>query len=184
MASKGWLVNVSVEHVSASVGVGVIALQDLEIGTVVLRESPLFVAASIIDDESLIDAFQACSNETLEKICSLCGEGLKGKIRTNGVALCSEGAVGGVFEHFSRLNHACSSNCSFNFLETEMEVKTIRFVKFGEQLTINYRPNDHLSSFERKISLLKRFGFLCECEMCVKELREDDASGEVVGYSM
>jgi hypothetical protein len=146
-------------------GLGVFASQDVDAGALVLTDEPLCVASS----SGLSAAtFEAMSNEALEQLWALAGgDTLIQKARANGVAL-GDGR-GGVFALFSRLNHSCDANCAFAFDGVAMRVTTVRAVAAGEELTINYRPNDlAVSPLQRHVQLLRSFEFICQCRLCEK----------------
>jgi hypothetical protein len=133
---------------------------------VVLREAPFFVAPPFSDD-SAADVFACASDKVLEKLLSLSGQGLLQKAKRNGVKIGDN--LGGLFERFSRFNHSCDPNCEFLFADGEMVVTCVKRVNAGEELCICYRPNDETSSFGRKLFLLQKFGFVCDCIVCINE---------------
>jgi hypothetical protein len=144
-------------------GLGVFACRDVDVDALVLEDVPLCVASSA---GLSVATFEAMSDEALEQLWALAGgDTLLQKARANGVAL-GDGR-GGVFALFSRLNHSCDANCAFAFDGVAMRVTTVRAVGVGEELTINYRPNDLASSLlERQVQLLRAFEFLCQCRLC------------------
>ena len=81
----------------------------------------------------------------------------------------------------SRFNHSCVSNSAWskndhdplNNDETiELEVRAIKTIKPGMEITTSYIPNElgmKTLLQRRKILSEKNFGFICTCELCSEE---------------
>ncbi|ORC88810.1 SET and MYND domain-containing protein [Trypanosoma theileri] len=68
----------------------------------------------------------------------------------------------------SMLNHSCNANIAEDIMTGEL--KTIRGVTSGEELTINYYPQlKHMGYKERSEELEKR-GFMCGCHYCKNKI--------------
>ena len=74
----------------------------------------------------------------------------------------------GLFVRISRINHACDPNaCYNNSGSLEKVVTALREIKAGEEITISYINNNWDVRSERRSSL-SCWGFICQCEVCVK----------------
>eukprot|EP00760_Papus_ankaliazontas_P009565 PhM_4_TR14102/c0_g2_i1/m.95365/K11426/SMYD; SET and MYND domain-containing protein len=72
----------------------------------------------------------------------------------------------------SMLNHSCTPNCAITAAGQEknkMEVRTLRRVRAGEELTISYidvHDPQNLSVDVRREAIFDRYRFSCDCELC------------------
>lgn len=72
----------------------------------------------------------------------------------------------GVFILQACCNHSCNPNCCIeNETDATIQLKTIRNISEGEELTIAYVRVD-LPTEERKRLLKEGYDFVCECEVC------------------
>ena len=69
----------------------------------------------------------------------------------------------------SYFNHKCEFNTTFMIDKDTKNIffKTIRDIKCGEELTINY--TEEIDTYNRKISLLEK-GVVCNCKICKGEI--------------
>ncbi|RUS17664.1 hypothetical protein BC937DRAFT_89660 [Endogone sp. FLAS-F59071] len=69
----------------------------------------------------------------------------------------------------SWINHSCNPNCSITFsLSSQAEIKTLRPIQAGEELTILYHGSS-ISKMCRQVSLYYTYGFVCMCSRCKAE---------------
>ena len=76
--------------------------------------------------------------------------------------------IAGVYKQFSRINHSCNPNTVVDWESDalEMEVRAIRNIEKGEELTGNYMGELGGTRKERMSMLEKNWFFLCQCEVC------------------
>merc|ERR1719318_1536262 len=74
----------------------------------------------------------------------------------------------GVYKHFSRINHSCNPNTVVEWEEESlrMEVRAVRRIKKGEELTGNYMGDLVGTRKERLAMLEMNWYFKCGCEVC------------------
>jgi len=74
----------------------------------------------------------------------------------------------GIFEHYSRINHACNGNvqCSYNPLLKKLTVHTTRQINKGDEILTSYIDGTCRTREERR-NVLDHWGFECGCECCV-----------------
>ena len=87
----------------------------------------------------------------------------------------------GIFLLLSRFNHSCQPNTEY-FWNTDLEVwaldvRTVRQVRAGEELTVCYRSFWPNSTMERQSMLRGSYSFDCYCEGC--DISEDERRKEV-----
>jgi hypothetical protein len=86
------------------------------------------------------------------------------------VKLAHNGFTEGIFPHATRFNHSCRPNCSFAISEAsaELTVTCLAEVTAGEELTINYLPEDNhvCPTDQRRAILAARYAFHCLCNRC------------------
>ena len=77
----------------------------------------------------------------------------------------------GLFLKVSRLNHSCRANCDYILQNGCIEVRTIRPITAGEELTICYNnfleEDGPVVKSERKEYLQWAYRFTCKCEDCI-----------------
>lgn len=73
----------------------------------------------------------------------------------------------GIFEHYSRVNHACNPNVqsSYNPLLEKLTVHAVRQINKGEEILTSYIDSTCRTREERQ-NLLSRWGFECGCTCC------------------
>lgn len=157
-------------------GKGVVALTDIEPGTLVISEKPL-ITTDVITSYETVDKDIARYLKTQPKANQRAflslhnnfpGEGspLSNIVRSNGYPLGPGSEVGGVFRDLSRVNHSCRPNCvhSWNAKLEKETVYAVRKIKEGEELTTSYHAGGPSST--RKEILKEAFRFDCTCELC------------------
>ena len=92
-----------------------------------------------------------------------------GTFQTNAFGLSGEDASNvhvAIFESASRINHSCAPNTwhSWNPKTEKHNIHAIRDIKAGEELTTEYA--NCLDIREKRHSILKSYGFECQCEVC------------------
>ena len=85
-----------------------------------------------------------------------------------------------LYTTISRINHDCSPNAEWSFLEekrTHKEVRAIRNIKKGEEVLTNYIINNDSfpTTVHRRHILTKEWGFKCGCLLCSSDDKENDA---------
>ncbi|TAQ91160.1 hypothetical protein B7494_g520 [Chlorociboria aeruginascens] len=143
-------------------GLGVFALKDIEAGTVVHSEKPLF-RADFIDVFYEHDKLSDAQKRVFKSLH--CHRALH-EIRTVAIYQTNRfGLVGGkpgVFVVASRFNHACVGFCTCSYkwsaANNELSFKANVDIKSGQELTIAYTNNPKC--------LLDNYGFHCDCEGC------------------
>lgn len=72
-----------------------------------------------------------------------------------------------LFPEVARINHACRPNAHARFIPKtlQMEIKALRDIKPGEEISISYGKIDMKHS-ERQALYKQAWGFTCTCELC------------------
>ncbi|KAF8448637.1 hypothetical protein BDZ91DRAFT_751801 [Kalaharituber pfeilii] len=178
--------------ISEQKGYGMVASAAIPQGTLLLSEVPLFTFPSnTVQLESLSDqaslntfitravhklpkakqnAFLGLHNaqvkpySTLPPFLGICG--------TNCFGLGVRAVESGVFEECSRFNHSCipNANHTWNLKSREMEIRAIKDIEQGAEITICYLSTKE--SFQphrvRQAILQQRYRFLCNCPGCTE----------------
>lgn len=71
-----------------------------------------------------------------------------------------------VINVFSMINHSCAPNLYTHYAGKVHHCVTIRPVKKGEQLFINYLGTQKQTLNQRRIELKSKWNFLCNCDKC------------------
>jgi hypothetical protein len=98
-----------------------------------------------------------------------------GIINTNSYGLGPDGALCGVFELLSRVNHSCRPNAE-RCWDADREVETLyalRDIQVGQELTVLYTDVEEMTRGERQLALREGWRFDCTCECCA--ITEADA---------
>lgn len=74
----------------------------------------------------------------------------------------------------SLFNHSCAPNLFNMGSHADQLCITLRPIKKGEQLFVAYAINNDLPAVFRQFSLLRKFGFDCQCEKCVPRSSRSD----------
>jgi hypothetical protein len=168
-------------------GLGVFAAHDLEIGDIIMRETPMIkiqppkVAKGNPYPMSTISSlvreqFEVLQPEMQDDILSLTfhestvekanADKLGAIFRTNAY---NSGAQIGLFPRIARINHSCRPNLSYYWNEklNKRIVYATRPIKKGEEVFVSYIPL--LLTHEERQKHLDRYGFKCHCEACSQE---------------
>jgi hypothetical protein len=62
------------------------------------------------------------------------------------------------------INHACAANCTYYRAQDCMQVRAVKDIKTGEELTIPYRS----CCYNRREVLAEHYGFICQCTLCTR----------------
>jgi len=182
-------------------GTGLVACCDLHPGLLLLAESPLLVVPwwqrltqfnrTRERSELLSKQLLGLTKEQQEGFWKLAdckaepgdNPSIDGIWRTNNFALGPSGPKtnNGLFLQISRFNHSCrpSAEFSWNPVRKKQEVRVVRPIKRGTEITVSYfshlvASQDRLS---RKKYLQTYYGFPCDCAACTlvgEEGEEDD----------
>ena len=81
----------------------------------------------------------------------------------------------GLFENACKMSHSCRPNCVWKTTQDgkAKEIRAIRSIKEGEELTVDYVGNVLQAIPERRQELLMTKGFLCNCDRCASESGDD-----------
>jgi hypothetical protein len=144
------------QYTDSEEGVGWMAKKDIPCYTRVLVDQPLGEYSD--RTRSVYDTLHSTATATVREINGFCVNG----------QVC-------VFEHASRFNHRCYSNCYYYFVRThsghyEIHVITCVPVEAGQQLTINYFGVFSIARAQRSLMLLERWSIQqCQCMLCTDE---------------
>ncbi|KIW02070.1 uncharacterized protein PV09_06565 [Verruconis gallopava] len=182
-------------RMSPGKGLGVFALHDLEVGTVIMREAPIlkikppkyakgsgYPMAAV--SQMLRQDYAFLSTEDQEEVMSLAYYGTEEEknasdplgliFRTNAY---KSGEEIGLFPKIARINHSCRPNTSY-YWNAQLNLRVMyanRKIKKGEEILDSYISL--LLPQEERQKLLKPYGFTCNCEVCSarkKARRESD----------
>jgi len=179
-------------------GIGCIANVDFPPGKSIHREDPLIViegdygvyslkpgilsskfkGLSAEEKTAFVALSKSCgiSETCLGQLCTPEEAPLLDIISTNGFKkdMCDvypmkknqQGKCTAVYQTISRFNHSCYPNAVF----CDHEVRSIRDIKEGDEITISYLAQSKLRSYsERQRELQQGFGFTCTCRLCAAE---------------
>ena len=131
-------------------GLGVVALEDIEAGELLIKEDPLLLLTNW-SPSHLTTAWNRLSPASQAKFLLLANSHLDtnpllGIALTNMIPVNKEGSMFAVFETVSRVNHSCKANCNHyqertaasSLSHTEC-VRAVMDIKEGEEITICYR---------------------------------------------
>ncbi|OAL07046.1 SET domain-containing protein [Phaeosphaeriaceae sp. SRC1lsM3a] len=184
-----------VEH-SEGKGLGVFAAHDLDIGDIVMRETP---ALKIVPPEfvkgtgypmsavtKLVRAeFETLTQSEQQEIMSLTYHATRKEeesmdklgiiFRTNAY---NSGTQIGLFPKIARINHSCRPNSSYYWSDqlNKRIVYATRKIAKGEEIFVSYIPL--LLTQEQRQTHLDRYGFKCTCDACAQEHAAKEASDD------
>jgi hypothetical protein len=169
---------------SAKGGLGAFAIKDIEEGTVLLEELPLFKG----DFGNIYDEYQKFTEKQTAEYLSL--HAWKGSSRGDTETITCIFATNryvfvclfnhctysncyfvsfrltefddGIFLKCSRFNHSCHpyASCTYNYNEEtdKLKISALRDISIGEEITISYSRDPS--------SLYENYGFHCDCFGC------------------
>ena len=168
-------------------GLGVFATHDLDVGDIVMRETPIlkisppdyvkgtgYPMAAI--SRLVRNEFKTLSPEEQAEVLSLTfhatptEEETMDKLgiifRTNAY---NTGDKIGLFPKIARINHSCRPNTSYYWSAklNKRIVYATRKIKEGEEFFVSYIPL--LLTHEERQKRLNRYGFKCSCEACTQK---------------
>ncbi|KAF1839494.1 SET domain-containing protein [Decorospora gaudefroyi] len=128
---------------------------------------------SVVDQEVVMSLDMGLGNKSIENI-----------MKTNAFACqLEDGSVGDgyicLFPSVSRINHACQPNAHARFIPKtlQMEVKALRDIGAGEEISISYDKID-LKYAERQQSYKDGWNFSCTCSLCTASRADIAGSDE------
>jgi hypothetical protein len=172
---------------SSGKGLGVFALHDLEIGSIIMRETPIlrikrpdFVKGTGYPmsavSQLVRSEFALLSPEEQEEVMDLTYYATKAEKESSdrlGLIFRSNayntGETIGLFPKIARINHSCRPNTSY-YWNTRLNQRVVyanRKIKKGEELFDSYISL--LITHEERQKQLDRYGFTCSCEACAME---------------
>jgi hypothetical protein len=177
-------------------GLGVFAAHDLDVGDIVMRETPAikivppeFVKGSgypMVAVTELVRAeFETLPAPQQEEIMSLTYHATAHEkktmdklgiiFRTNAY---NSGTEIGLFPKIARINHSCRPNASYYWSQTlnKRIVYATRRIAKGDEIFVSYIPL--LLTQEQRQKHLDRYGFKCTCEACAQEHAAMEASDD------
>ncbi|KAG6095257.1 hypothetical protein E4U30_002609 [Claviceps sp. LM220 group G6] len=160
-------------------GKGLVATQNIPLGTRILSEEPLItipIRESLEERRRLIcQQVHSLSNDQRNAFLSMhnvypfndTAQQYTGIFRTNGLPTEESPDKAAIFLEACRINHDCEYNAMHNWNEKikRHTVHAIRDIKAGEEITLTYVF--HLESRETRQKTLKEsFSFACLCRLC------------------
>jgi len=160
-------------------GLGYIALQDIEPGTLLISEPPVlivFLMGGVLSSAASIDVTrQFCEKSPTERkeIMSLFNKyedeenEILGIFKTNAMIISSWKSA--LFPKICRANHSCVPNCNYvwNPELGQQQMFLVKKVFKGEELTVTYLPDTFVGCREeRRAYLLENNNFHCTCLPC------------------
>jgi hypothetical protein len=186
---------VSTVRASPGKGLGVFALVDLEIGSIIMRETsiltikrphfikgtgyPMSAVSQLVRSE-----FALLSSGEQEEVMSLTYHATEAEKESSDILglifrsnAYKTGEDIGLFPKIARINHSCRPNTSYywNAKLNKRIVYANRKIKKDEELFDSYISL--LLTHEERQKRLDPYGFTCSCEACAKEnvaMRESD----------
>ncbi|KAL5265128.1 hypothetical protein ACHWQZ_G006014 [Mnemiopsis leidyi] len=191
-------------------GLGLFATRDLQIGDLVVCEDPIIYLSDGIkgvlkSPQTFKHTYENLGVEERNKILALVGadndltacnlvmescldsssrkedQEWKRALRIygrNAIAVDDSGSA--LFSTISRINHSCSPNVDWSYLEnhrTRKEVRVIRNIKVGEEVLVDYlaKSESFPLTSDRKEALRWGWHFECKCSLCSLDHDENDA---------
>ncbi|KAI8941574.1 hypothetical protein NX059_002789 [Plenodomus lindquistii] len=175
-------------------GLGVFATHDIEVGDIIMHESPAIKIKppKITKGNSypmseiswlVREQFEDLTSEAQDEIMSLTFHSTAAEthaqdhlgliFRTNAY---NTGTDIGLFPKIARINHSCRPNTSYYWDEklNKRIVFASRQIKEGEEFFVSYISL--LGTRDERQTRLKQYGFKCACEVCAQEGPAQEAS--------
>jgi hypothetical protein len=93
-----------------------------------------------------------------------------GLYQTNSLRLTGpDDKDGALFLTMCRINHSCAPNVNYFWRSDWQQLVVIALsdIQIGQELYGSYGPSELMDTAKRREHLLKEFGFVCQCSMCV-----------------
>ncbi|KAK3647255.1 hypothetical protein LTR56_008086 [Elasticomyces elasticus] len=156
-------------------GKGLLATTNLESGTLLISEAPLFTTESLTNpstiEKDLSKIIRSLPKAAQRAFLSLHNNNpgpqpFTNIIRSNGYPLGPSNSIGGIFPTVARINHSCLPNAqhAYNPKIGRMQVHVLRLIASGDEITLSYTTGG--PSDTRQKMLREYFGFSCTCELC------------------
>ncbi len=175
-------------------GLGVFSHHDLDIGDVVMRETPILkisrpdyvkgtgypiaaVSKAVRKEFKTLSPLEQAEVLSLTYYATAVEEKTMDKLglifRNNAY---NTGEKIGLFPRIARINHSCKPNTSYYWSEklNKRIVYATRKIRAGEEFFVSYIPLLH--THEERQKRLNRYGFQCSCEACTQKGAMMDAS--------
>ncbi|KAF2682099.1 SET domain-containing protein [Lentithecium fluviatile CBS 122367] len=168
-------------------GKGLVAKRAIKKGSRIMLDSPRIIASSRLPFhvgpaeglQLLSVAVERLPRADKELVTSLDkglgGTGVDDVLKTNSFAcqINDDGVEDSylcLFPEVARINHACRPNAHARFIPKTllMEIKALRDIKPGEEITISYGKVDMKHSDRQKL-YKDGWGFTCTCELCTAD---------------
>lgn len=158
-------------------GMGLVATQNIPIGTRILSEEPIITAPEDKPDSKALRAYlskqvDALPSEQRQAFLSMSniyakdsGPKYLGIIRTNALPFGDDKS--GIFLHACRINHACDNNAQKGWNENTKRhtIYALKNIEKGEEITIYYLGITNNRN-TRQEALQRKFAFTCRCRLC------------------
>jgi len=153
-------------------GLGIVAVSDIEPGQLILSETPLILSKQEKTDSLTVNQARQIFRQVsrLNKIqkkqmMSLCCPGERKVLNIFKInCIQVDTAYIGLFLIISRINHSCCPN-SIDCHGSIKEVRAMKHIKKGEEITLSYIINSYDSKAVREIEL-NYWHFKCSCNAC------------------
>ncbi|ESZ94009.1 hypothetical protein SBOR_5587 [Sclerotinia borealis F-4128] len=164
----------SIEQVPGK-GKGLVARFNIDTGTRIVSEKPLFTITNLspisLLESTIVAKLKELSKPEQREFLSL-HNNLPGKypfsgiVKTNALPCGPDSIVGGIYPTICLINHECTPNAnqSWNQNLNRETIHAIRPIKAGEEITISYDTGNETST--RQAHLKSSFGFNCTCTLC------------------
>jgi len=171
-------------------GQGMFATQDIEPGTVILREEPLIVMPDRIFQKDDVDDIEEWLEKKLLKMDAQKRQTffdlsdarsdngdktILGIFFTNDMSFIDESAA--LFPVMARVNHSCCNTADF-ISRIDLGVQDLvstRLIKKGQEIFISYLPASAEGSADSKVRqeyTQHWYGFACKCVYCTQKTSE------------
>ncbi|XP_068088168.1 histone-lysine N-methyltransferase SMYD3 isoform X2 [Hyperolius riggenbachi] len=85
----------------------------------------------------------------------------------------------GLYPSMSLLNHSCDPNCVIVFEGTCLQLRTVKKITKGQEMTISY-IDVKMPTHQRQAQLNRQYCFSCDCHRCLtKDKDEDMLAGDI-----